>query len=164
MPDARAADTLPTFKERMAPWADQMGPWYHRPRPIDMRYVDAPLPGADPPAEPQTSQRVWMRADGRLHDDDPTIHACIVTYASDMTLLDTTLLPHSLRWNEGAIQMASLDHTMWFHRPFRADDWLLYAQETPSTSGARGLAMGSIYCSDGSLAVSVVQEGLIRRT
>jgi len=164
MPDAPDPESLPTFKERMAPWADQMGPWYHRPRPIDMRYVDAPLPGSTAPPEPQTSQRVWMRADGRLQDVDPTIHACIVTYASDMTLLDTTLLPHSLRWNEGSIQMASLDHTMWFHRPFRADDWLLYAQETPSTSGARGLAMGSIFRRDGTLAVSVVQEGLIRRT
>ena len=161
MPDAPDPVTLPTFKERYAAHADRMGPWYHRPRPIDMRYVDAPLPGEEPPAGSQTSQRVWMRADGAL-PGDPTLHACIVTYASDMTLLDTTLLPHSLRWNEGAIQMASLDHAMWFHRPFRADEWLLYAQETPSTSGARGLALGSIFRPDGQIAISVVQEGLIR--
>ena len=70
-----AADTLPTFKERMAPYAEQMGDWYHRPRPIDMRYVDAPLPGAEKPATQQTSQRVWMRADGTLPDGDPTLHA-----------------------------------------------------------------------------------------
>jgi len=104
---------------------------------------------------------VWLRADGRL-PDDPTLHACIVTYASDMTLLDTTLLPHGLNWTDN-VQMASLDHAMWFHRPFRADDWLLYDQHTPTTSHARGLATGSIFTSDGQLAVSVVQEGLIRR-
>ena len=163
MPDAPAPESLPTFKERYAKYADRMGPWYERPRPIDMRYVDAPLPDSPTPSTPQTSQRVWMRADGRL-PDDPTLHACIVTYASDMTLLDTTLLPHALRWSDGEIQMASLDHTMWFHRPFRADEWLLYAQETPSTSGSRGLALGSIFTPDGRIAVSVVQEGLIRRT
>jgi acyl-CoA thioesterase-2 len=104
---------------------------------------------------------VWLRADGTL-PDDPVLHACIVTYASDMTLLDTTLLPHGLGWSEGGIQMASLDHAMWFHRPFRADDWLLYDQLAISTSHARGLAGGSIYTQDGQLAVTVVQEGLIR--
>ena len=102
-------------------------------------------------------------ADGTLPDDE-TLHACIVTYASDMTLLDTTLLPHRLRWSEeNNIQMASLDHAMWFHRPFRADEWLLYAQDTPSTSSSRGLAHGHIFRPDGALAISVVQEGLIRK-
>src|SRR3954469_19506306 len=153
MPDTPTAESLPTFKERMAPYADQMGDWYHRPRPIDMRYVDAPLPGAEKPATPQTNQRVWMRADGTLPDSS-TLHACIVTYASDMTLLDTTLLPHSLRWSENEIQMASLDHAMWFHRPFRADEWLLYVQDTPSTSSSRGLARGLIHRQDGQLAIS----------
>jgi acyl-CoA thioesterase-2 len=161
MPDAPDPASLPTFKERMKDWADQMGDWYHRPRPIDMRYVDAPLPNAPKPTEVQTGQRVWMRADGTL-PDDPTLHACIVTYASDMTLLDTALLPHALRWSETGVQMASLDHAMWFHRTFRADDWLLYAQDATSTSGARGLARGEIFTSDGRAAVSVVQEGLIR--
>jgi len=162
LPDAPSPESLPTFKERYADYADQMGDWYHRPRPIDMRYVDAPLPDSEPSRSPQVSQRVWMRADGTL-SDDLTLHACIVTYASDMTLLDTTLLPHRLRWSEDAIQMASLDHAMWFHRPFRADEWLLYVQDTPSTSGSRGLARGSIFTRDGSIAVSVVQEGLIRK-
>jgi acyl-CoA thioesterase-2 len=160
-PDTPAPESLPTFKERFAEVADQMGDWYHRPRPIDMRYVDAPLPTTPAPATAQTSQRVWMRADGTL-DDDATMHACIVTYASDMTLLDTTLLPHRMRWSENTVQMASLDHAMWFHRPFRADEWLLYAQDTPSTSSSRGLARGQIFTSDGALAISVVQEGLIR--
>jgi acyl-CoA thioesterase-2 len=161
-PDAPEPTSLPTFKERMAPYADQMGDWYHRPRPIDMRYVDQPMPDAPRPATPQTSQRVWMRADGTLPDDDPTLHACIVTYASDMTLLDTTLLPHHVRWSENTIQMASLDHAMWFHRPFRADEWLLYAQDTTSTSSSRGLARGLIFDQRGRVVVSVMQEGLIR--
>jgi acyl-CoA thioesterase-2 len=146
----------------MAPYAEQMGDWYHQPRPIDMRYVDQPLPDAPAPDAPQISQRVWMRADGTLPDDDPTLHACIVTYASDMTLLDTTLLPHRIRWTGKGIQMASLDHAMWFHRPFRADEWLLYAQDTTSTSSSRGLARGLIYDAAGNVVVSVMQEGLIR--
>jgi acyl-CoA thioesterase-2 len=124
-----------------------------------MRYVDG-----DPMSRignPTTSQKVWLRADGTL-PDDPVLHACIVTYASDMTLLDTTLLPHGLGWGDGNVQMASLDHAMWFHRPFRADDWLLYDQHPISNSGSRGLAGGSIYTVSGDLAVTVVQEGLIR--
>lgn len=152
-------ETLPDFKTRMAPFKEQMGDWYHRPRPIDLRYVDgSPLErrGLESPG-----QQVWLRADGTL-PDDPVLHACIATYASDMTLLDTTLLPHGLGWNEGGVQMASLDHAMWFHRPFRADDWLLYDQVALSTSNSRGLAGGSIYTKDGQLAVTVVQEGLIR--
>jgi acyl-CoA thioesterase-2 len=104
---------------------------------------------------------VWLRADGTL-PDDPVLNACIATYASDMTLLDTALLPHGLGWNEGGIQMASLDHAMWFHRPFRADQWHLYDQHAISTSNSRGLAGGSIFTQDGHLAVTVVQEGLIR--
>ena len=160
MPKVVAADTLPDFKTRMEPYKAMLGEWYERPRPIDIRYVTGdPIARG---AERSLTQQVWLRADGTL-PDDPTLHACIVTYASDMTLLDTTTLPHGLRWNDNEVQMASLDHAMWFHRPFRADDWLLYDQITPSTSNARGLAAGSIYTSDGQLAISVVQEGLIRR-
>jgi acyl-CoA thioesterase II len=159
MPDVPPAADLATFKERFADVADQMGPWYHRPRPIDTRWVDDPIRLSP---EPRSTQRVWLRADGRL-PDDPVLHACVLAYASDMTLLDTTLLPHRRSWDDG-IQMASLDHAMWFHRPFRADEWLLYDQDSPSASGARGLARGSIFTADGRLAVSVVQEGLIRPT
>ena len=104
---------------------------------------------------------MWLRADGTL-PDDPVLHACIATYASDMTLLDTALLPHGLGWGDNGVQMASLDHAMWFHRPFRADDWHLYDQRALSTSNSRGLAGGSIFTKDGHLAVTVVQEGLIR--
>ena len=157
MPEVPSPEGLQTFKERFASVAHLMGDWYHRPRPIDTRWVDDPI-RLKP--EPRTHQRVWLRADGRL-PDDPILHTCVLTYASDMTLLDTTLLPHGRGWDEG-IQMASLDHAMWFHRPFRADGWLLYDQDSPSASGARGLARGSIFTEDGHLAVSVVQEGLIR--
>ncbi|CAB4859552.1 unannotated protein [freshwater metagenome] len=152
-------DTLPDFKTRMEPYKEQMGGWYDQPRPIDLRYVDN-----DPisrKGKPAVGQQVWLRADGVL-PADPTLAACIVTYASDMTLLDTTVLPFGLSWDSPGLQMASLDHAMWFHRPFRADEWLLYDQGAISTNGARGLAGGAIYRQDGTLAVTVVQEGLAR--
>jgi acyl-CoA thioesterase-2 len=158
-PDLPAPETLPDFRTRMAPYAEQLGEYYTRPRPIDLRYVDG-----DPfsrKGTPSLGQHVYLRADGVL-PDDPVLHACIVTYASDMTLLDTTLLPFGMAWDSPGIQMASLDHAMWFHRPFRADDWLLYQQRAISTGAARGLAGGAIFSSDGRLAISVVQEGLAR--
>ena len=156
--DVPAPESLPDFRERMAPYKDQVGPSYDIPRPIDVRYVNGdPMTRGNSRAN---GQKVWMRANGTL-PDDPTLHACIVTYASDMTLLDTTLLPHGRNWFDG-VQMASLDHAMGFHRSFRADDWLLYEQHAISSSNARGLAGGSIFTSSGDLAVNVVQEGLIR--
>ena len=106
-------------------------------------------------------QRVWLRADGTL-PDDPVLHTCVLTYASDMTLLDTSTLPHALGAIEANFFMASLDHAMWFHRPFRADDWLLYVQDSPTASDSLGLARGLIFTRTGELAVSVVQEGLLR--
>ncbi len=158
MPEAPGPESLPTFKEQMAPFAQQMGEWYERPRPIDLRYVTAPKHAARAGRPP--SQQVWIRADGTLPDDS-LLHACVVAYASDMTLLDSILIPHGIVWG-GVGQMASLDHAMWFHRPFRADEWLLYDQVSPSSSGARGLSMGNIFTRDGALVVSVVQEGLVR--
>jgi acyl-CoA thioesterase II len=152
-------ESLPDFRTRLAPFREQIGAWYDRPRPIDMRYAPP-----DPALEPGTvsdGQTVWMRADGRL-PDDPVLHACIVTYASDFTLLDSTLRPFGKSSLTDDLMMASLDHAMWFHRPFRADAWLLYQQRAISTSSARGLAGGAIYTTEGALAVSVVQEGLIR--
>ena len=162
MPDDVAdPETLLDFHDRMAPYADTLGEHYTRERPIDYRNADwtpEDRQGALPPY-----QRVWFRADGEL-PDDPVLHACVATYASDMTVLDTAVLPHSRGvWDEH-LMMASLDHAMWFHRPFRADDWILYDQESPSASGARGLGRGLMYTRDGQLAVSVVQEGLIRTT
>ena len=103
-----------------------------------------------------------MRADGTL-PDDPLLHVCAVAYASDMTLLDSILLAHGRGgWMTGDIVGASLDHAMWFHRPFRADEWLLYDTASPTSQGGRGLAHGRIFTRDGRLAVSVVQEGLMR--
>lgn len=157
--DLPEPETLPDFKERMAPFKDQIGDWFDRPRPIDLRYIDS-----DPFSRKNSvsaGQKLWMRADGKL-PDDPVLHACIITYASDMSLLDTTLLPHGRSWTEPGIQMASLDHVMWFHRPFRADDWMLYDQLAISSSNARGIASGSIFTKSGELAVTVVQEGLTR--
>jgi len=152
-------ESLPAFKELMEPYKEQLGEWYDRPRPIDLRY--AHLDPISRNGQPALGQQVWLRADGTL-PDDPTLHACIVTYASDMTLLDTTLLPFGWSWNTQDVQLASLDHAMWFHRPFRADEWLLYDQRAISTAAARGLAGGAIYRRDGTLAVTVVQEGLAR--
>jgi len=108
-----------------------------------------------------TSNLVWLRVDGEL-PDDPLLHVCLMTYASDMTLLDSVLTGHGLSWADGRTSGASLDHAMWFHRPFRADRWLLYAQESPVSHGARGLAHGQVFTQAGELVVSVMQEGLIR--
>lgn len=131
-----------------------------RDRPIDVRFVGgSPLDRKD---RSQDHMYVWMRADGRL-PDDPVLHTCLLAYASDMTLLDASLLPHGTSALDDSIMMASLDHAMWFHRPFRADSWFLYAQDTPSSSGGRGLARGQVFNGDGTLAASVVQEGLIRK-
>jgi len=130
--------------------------------PIDVRSV-GPL-SAEAAVDPSlrtTRNLIWLRVDGEL-PDDPLLHVCLMTYASDMTLLDTVLLGHGLSWLDGRTSGASLDHAMWFHRPFRADRWLLYAQTSPVAHGGRGLARGEVFNTEGDLVVSVVQEGLIR--
>jgi acyl-CoA thioesterase II len=135
---------------------------YAKDNPIDIRHV-GPLPGEAQSGWSEISGNlVWLRADGEL-PDDPLLHVCLMTYASDMTLLDTVLRAHGVSWADGGITGASLDHAMWFHRPFRADRWLLYAQDSPSASDSRGLARGEVYTQEGELVVSVVQEGLLRR-
>ncbi len=105
---------------------------------------------------------VWLKA-AALLPDDPAVHRAVLAYASDMTLLDATLIAHGTTVFDARIQSASLDHALWFHRPFRADDWLLYAQDSPSASGARGFARGSLYDRQGRLVASVAQEGLVRQ-
>ena len=141
--------------------------WYDeflRRFPVEVRF-----PEADGPAwltimrgeQGPPRQRFWVRSRQPL-PDDPLVHVCAVAYASDMSLLDSVLLAHGLTWGAEGLAAASLDHAMWFHGPFRADDWLLYAQESPAASGARGLAQGRIFRRDGRLIASVVQEGLIR--
>src|SRR5436190_998142 len=104
---------------------------------------------------------VWIRATGTL-PDEPAIHQCVLAYASDMMLLDSALIPHGRTVFEKTIMAASLDHALWFHRPFRADDWLLYSQDSPNLSGARGFSRGLIFARDGTLVASVAQEGLLR--
>jgi acyl-CoA thioesterase-2 len=163
MPEVPRPDDLPTYQQRIEPYLERLGEdfaeWLVRERPIDSRPVDDPHFLDPRPREPQ--QDVWIKANGIL-PDEALIHACVVAYASDLTLLDTAMLPHAISYKGEAYQIASLDHAMWFHRPFRADDWLLYHQTSPSAHGARGIAEGHIYCADGTLAITVIQEGLIR--
>ena len=162
MPDVPGPEELPTYRERIEPYLDRFSPgfveWLVRERPIDSRPTEAPHwlnPGPRQPA-----QDVWIRANGRV-PDDPLLHACVLAYASDLTLLDTATLPHAIG-RDGGFMMASLDHAMWFHRPFRVDEWLLYHQLSPSASGARGLALGHVFRADGALSITVMQEGLLR--
>ena len=161
MPEVPPPESLPTFAERLQPFREQLGDWVDRERPIDIRLCD---PVGRAPAElREPTAYAWVRADGRL-PDDPLLHACVLTYASDLTLLDATVRPHGLVWApDRKLMMASLDHAMWFHRRFRTDEWLLYAQTTPASAGGRGFATGSIFTRAGVLVVSVAQEGLIRQ-
>jgi acyl-CoA thioesterase-2 len=145
-----AWDHLATRERRTMPW------------PLDVRYVTAPgwLPAGERPTSDY--QRVWIRINGTL-PDDPLLHACALTFASDLTLLDAILSVHGEVWGPGGMVGASLDHALWFHRPFRADEWFLYDCSSPSASGARGLATGQMYTMDGRNIATAVQEGLLRR-
>ena len=131
-----------------------------RDRPIEFRPVDPTNPLAPTPREPR--QATWLKATGDL-PDDPAIHQALFAYASDWGLLATALLPHGRSVFEPGIQAASLDHAIWFHRPFRADDWILYAMEAPSAAGARGFTRGQAFDRDGHLIASTAQEGLVRQ-
>jgi acyl-CoA thioesterase-2 len=132
--------------------------------PIELRHVGPlSIEVQRDPALRTSSNYVWLRVKREL-PDDPLLHVCLMTYASDLTLLDTVLRRHGRIWEDGRTTGASLDHAMWFHRPFRADRWLLFAQETPSAGAGRGLAIGHVFTEDGELVVSAVQEGLIRTT
>ena len=162
MPDVPPPDAIVPTAERMEKlFGPSVRKWYDS-NPIDIRHI-GPLSfeAARDPSLRTTRNMVWLRADGDL-PDDPLLHVCLMTYASDMTLLDSVLIAHGLSWADGRTSGASLDHAMWFHGPFRADRWLLYAQDSPVARGSRGLARGEVYTSDGDLVVSVVQEGLVR--
>jgi acyl-CoA thioesterase II len=160
--DVPPPEEVPTMQERLARFPDRLGVWAAIPRPMDVRYVGEPgwvRPGQRPPDD---HQRVWMRIDGKL-PDDPLLHACALTFCSDLTLLDAVLSTHGEVWGPGGFIGASLDHALWFHRPFRADEWFLYDCWSPSASGSRGLANGRMFGRDGRLIASAVQEGLLRR-
>jgi acyl-CoA thioesterase-2 len=163
MPDVPDPDTLPTdrdVRERILPtMPDPVRRYYERERPIELRPVEYGRYLGQKFEDGKFN--VWIRATDRL-PDDPAIHQCVLAYASDMTLLDTALVPHGRTLFEKEFMPASLDHAMWLHRPFRADEWLLYAQDTPNASGARGFARGLIFSRDGTLVASVAQEGLVR--
>ena len=135
--------------------------WFGRNAPFEMRFVEAPDP-LQPQKRPAL-QNTWFRLAGRIAET-PALHRAVLAYASDFNLITTALLPHGLSMvgNYGSLRMASLDHGMWFHRPFRADDWLLYSCDSPSAQGARALARGQVFSLDGRLVASTIQEGMIR--
>lgn len=165
MPAAPDPESLPTAEQRLPAYGLDpavVEKMLEARAAVDLRYVDDPPYGRyGEPREPRS--QVWFRANGKL-DDDPLLHVVLATYVSDMTLLDSILLAHGRGgWAVGDVVGASLDHAMWFHRPFRADEWFLYDQESPIAVGGRGLARGRIYDLEGRLLVSVVQEGLFRK-
>ncbi len=164
MPEVPKPDELPSEAEimdRILPrMPDPVRRYYQSERPIELRpveygrYLGEKVEGG--------RYHMWIRATGRL-PDEPAIHQCVLAYASDMTLLDVALIPHGRTVFNEDIMAASLDHSLWFHRPFRVDEWLLYAQDSPNLGGARGFSRGSIFASDGTLVASVAQEGLLRQ-
>jgi acyl-CoA thioesterase II len=160
MPEVPEPETLESMATRLEPYRDTFSDWFSRSHPIEQRPV-GPLPIFKTSSGAEPVQRLWIRADGQL-PDDPLLHACVAAYASDMSLFDTMLAPHELNWDDADFMGASLDHCMWFHRPFRIDDWLLYDMDSPNSYGSRGLARGFLFTRQGELVVSIVQEGLMR--
>ena len=163
MPDVPPPEELPDDRDiaaRILPHMPNPLRIYHeRQRPIDLRPVEIERYMSREPRDAQFN--VWIKASTRL-PDDPEIHQCVLAYASDMTLLDTSLVAHGRTVFDKDIQPASLDHALWLHEPFRADEWLLYAQDSPYSGGSRGFARGQIFTREGRLVASVAQEGLIR--
>ncbi|HEY3607221.1 MAG TPA: acyl-CoA thioesterase II [Pseudonocardiaceae bacterium] len=161
MPDVPAPEDLPTYGAQVVRKPENVGRMAFLPRPIDIRYVSEPAWLSRTSGPRAAHNQVWMRADGKLPDDQ-LLHVCVLTYCSDMTLLDAVLARHGVYWGADEVQGASLDHALWFHRPFRADEWFLYDCVSPSASNARGLATGRFFTGAGSHIATVVQEGLLR--
>ena len=165
MPDAPDPESLPTWMEQLRAHADRVPDLKMREArgepPIDFRFVNLPTYlGGDAGQDPNL---IWLRAHGTIDAEDPLLHQCLLTYATDMSLIDTIVRHHAKRDRSATIAMAaSLDHAVWFHRPVRADRWILYAQDSPSASAGRGFARGSLFTQEGELIASVAQEGLIR--
>ena len=164
MPDVPPPEDLPGIRDLLADLTsglpENMRAYWQRERPVEMRICD-PSRFLDREAR-APEQMIWMRANGAM-PDTPQLHAAMLAYASDFTLLDTALIRHGKMLFDADVQLASLDHAMWFHRDFRADGWLLYAQDSPSASGARGFCRGSVFDRAGRLIASTAQEGLMRR-
>lgn len=155
-------ETLPDLAEMFARHGGDGGwGWGEAPRPLDLRFVEEPRWSTGSRTVTTVAQRVWMRADGIL-PADPMLHQCMLAYASDLSLLGSVLARHDTAGTAGEVQMASLDHAVWFHDSFRADEWLLYEVYSPVASGARGLATGRFFRRDGTHVATTVQEGLVR--
>ena len=161
MPQVPDPQTLPTFAQRAVDASAPMTFFSRIPRPFDVRYVNDPpwYSGAEP--KPGARNQVWFRSWDKLPDDQ-LLHVCMLAYLSDLTLLDSILATHGLGGSWGTLKLASLDHAMWFHRPIRVDDWVLYDTHSPSASGSRGLATGHFFAAGGAMLATVVQEGLVR--
>lgn len=159
MPEDLLSDT-DLRKEAALQFPESFIKHFTRPRPIELRPVK-PLNYINPELD-NSDHFVWIRARKPIEEGNVALNQCILAYASDMTLLDTCMRPHGVNWMSGKLQTASLDHAMWFHEPFQANEWMLYAMDSPSASGGRGFNRGSVFTRDGRLVASVVQEGLIR--
>ena len=163
MPEAPPPESLPTeqeqLRESLATLPAVLRDRATAPRPFEMRPVEWMSPIAPTVAPPRRS--MWLRTDGKLPDDE-ALHRSMLAYASDHAFVTTSLLPHGVTWLTSGMQVASLDHVMWFHQPFRADEWLLHVMDSPKAHGARGLVRGRVYARDGRLVASTAQEGLIR--
>jgi acyl-CoA thioesterase-2 len=163
MPAVPMPEELPSEQElktkMLGLMPEDIRAYWQRERPIEMRAVDISRYFAREKRAPE--QHIWMRASAPLPNDF-ALHQCVLAYASDFTLLDTALIAHGKLLFDKDLQLASLDHALWFHRPFRADEWLLYAQESPSAHGARGYCRGRVFTREGLLVASVSQEGLMR--
>ena len=159
MPAVPGPETIRRLDERIEDEGGNIDEWFKRQHPIDQRFVGE-LPWS-PNRSKEPHQQIWIKADGAL-PEDPLLDACVITYASDMSLFDSILAPHSIRWDNGSFMGASLDHCMWFHRAVHADQWLLYDTDSPIAHGGRGLARGFLWDQAGQLMISMVQEGLTR--
>ena len=159
-PETPAPDSLPSLAELFAGIDHPSARHLAEGRAIEQRHVEGNL-FVTPATEQVADQRVWMRANGTL-PDDPLIHDAVLAYASDYSLLETILRRHGRTWTTKGLRAASLDHAMWFHRPARADEWILYAEHSPSAQGGRGLGVGRMFTQDGVLIATVAQEGMLR--
>jgi len=163
MPEVPGPDTLSDIRELTNAVLDKipekMRRYFTHERPFHLRPVESIALLSAEKTEPR--QHIWVRATGPL-PDDPEVHRNLLAYVSDYQLVATATLPHGIRFEHGNVQLASLDHAMWFHRPFRLDEWLLYSMESPNAGDARGLARGQFFSTDGKLVASTAQEGLIR--
>jgi len=160
MPAAPDPESLPSARDLFATVDNPVARDFARGRPIDLRHVEGNI-YVTPGRQRAARQNVWLKAVGRL-PDDPLLHAAVLAYASDYSLLEPVIRRHGIAWSDPRLRPASLDHAMWFHRPGRADEWILYTEESPSAQGGRGLATGRMFAADGRLVATVAQEGMLR--